>query len=346
MNDGSGDNPIASIDGEQEVAPNDKKKRAFPEVISSHQEKNQVETKKQKRIDEVEVSGSSLQNMDQADKHSSHGGDDDAPDRFASLSASSTTNVEYDQNRTDVIDLAHKDAENSTSALSSACSSPVQSLSPTHTSEEKEFVNGSAGSITSAASSTSSSSSFICPPAPPTTPISAPYDAANAFYNVATPKPHSSASLSPAGLPELPTNEAMRREPRSHTSTNPSNRPLPEEKTTNGVTRKPLEISHDFATWNVGTRYELMRILGKGSYGEVAQAKDLHVTQPGSIPKYVAIKRISTVFQQDVDALRLFREIHLLRGLRGHDCIIQLIDIVVPGSEEALNDLYLVFECE
>ena len=52
--------------------------------------------------------------------------------------------------------------------------------------------------------------------------------------------------------------------------------------------------------------------------------------------------------EQPVDALRFFREIHLLRRLEGHDCIIQLLDIVLPESESVddLNDLYLVFECK
>eukprot|EP00978_Attheya_sp_CCMP212_P023224 scaffold70598_cov60-Attheya_sp.AAC.1 len=97
----------------------------------------------------------------------------------------------------------------------------------------------------------------------------------------------------------------------------------------------------EFSDWNVGDRYELLRILGRGSYGEVAQAKDL---KKGGI--FVAIKRITSAFGQEVDAVRLYREMHVLRRLNGHECIIQLLNIVPPPKDDLdhFNDLYLVFE--
>jgi mitogen-activated protein kinase 1/3 len=97
----------------------------------------------------------------------------------------------------------------------------------------------------------------------------------------------------------------------------------------------------DFSDWAVGDRYELTRMLGRGSYGEVAQAKDLQ--KDGD---FVAIKRITSAFDQEVDAIRLYREMHILRGLRGHECIIQLLNVVQPPSEDLrdFHDLYLVFE--
>lgn len=120
----------------------------------------------------------------------------------------------------------------------------------------------------------------------------------------------------------------------------------------------------DFDKWDVGDRYELKRVLGRGSYGEVAQAVDLHsvVSQqknpendsdpqsqninPHRSSTYVAVKKISKAFDQEVDAIRLFREMHILRRLRGHECVIQLIDVVQPRSSDLkhFNDLYLVFE--
>ena len=129
--------------------------------------------------------------------------------------------------------------------------------------------------------------------------------------------------------------------------------------------------TEDFTTWEVGKRYELMRILGRGSYGEVAQAKDLTyrpAPSPTNIPghpahvhdqtptedtaqqrqpepddthdypdnhghgPYVAVKRISGAFDQEIDAVRLYREMHILRRLRGHECIINLIDVIEPAN--------------
>lgn len=129
-------------------------------------------------------------------------------------------------------------------------------------------------------------------------------------------------------------------------------------------TKKRQRKTHtdNFDAWEVGKRYQLMRILGRGSYGEVAQAKDLayrpaqsttnvppghpshvheqhHPAEPedthdypdnhGHGP-YVAVKRIARAFDQEIDAVRLYREMHILRRLKGHDCIINLLDVVEP----------------
>ena len=124
----------------------------------------------------------------------------------------------------------------------------------------------------------------------------------------------------------------------------------------------------DFSEWAVGDRYELIRILGRGSYGEVAQAIDrIKAATDGEENAYVAIKRIQSPFDQQVDAIRLYREIHILRrmneGCEGvdtakhdksvdrqhkhHECIIRLLDVLEPPTDDLddFHDLYLVFEC-
>jgi serine/threonine protein kinase len=99
---------------------------------------------------------------------------------------------------------------------------------------------------------------------------------------------------------------------------------------------------NDFSEWAVGERYQVLRMLGRGSYGQVAQAKDILTG------KFVAIKRITSAFEQEVDAIRLYREMHILRRLRGHECIIGLLNVVQPPTDDIndFHDLYLVFECK
>ena len=107
-----------------------------------------------------------------------------------------------------------------------------------------------------------------------------------------------------------------------------------------------ISLSDDFSEWAVGDRYKLSRMLGRGSYGEVAQAIDLY---QGRADAFVAIKRIVGPFEQEVDAVRLFREIHILRLLRTlgtNDCIVPLLDVVQPPTDDLndFHDLYLVFD--
>jgi hypothetical protein len=126
-------------------------------------------------------------------------------------------------------------------------------------------------------------------------------------------------------------------------------RPQQEQQTSTAKppsARSTTALSDDFSEWAVGDRYKLSRMLGRGSYGEVAQAIDLHQGRPDA---FVAIKRIVGPFDQEVDAVRLFREIHILRRLRTlgkNDCIVPLLDVVQPPTDDLndFHDLYLVFD--
>ncbi|CAK4080995.1 unnamed protein product [Aphanomyces euteiches] len=177
------------------------------------------------------------------------------------------------------------------------------------------------------------------------------------FLDMAAPTPHGPTSLMPPTpsfgsqlLGELPTPpEDAPRHQKSSTGTysssgetSMSNRSTPSSPV---VDKHPggaagaggLSLKNSFRAWQVGSRYRLVRVLGKGSYGQVAEAYDTLRN------RRVAIKKINNVFDQEVDCKRLYREIYILRHLR-HPEVITLLDVLEPPSYKTFNDLYLVFE--
>lgn len=100
--------------------------------------------------------------------------------------------------------------------------------------------------------------------------------------------------------------------------------------------RKGLNINQ-FSDWEVGSDYELVKLLGSGSYGQVASA----VYKPTG--KKVAIKKMDGVFEDDVDCKRILREVTLLRRLK-HPYVVELFDIIEPKDLENFESLYVVLE--
>ncbi|KAG1665499.1 hypothetical protein FOA52_009760 [Chlamydomonas sp. UWO 241] len=86
-----------------------------------------------------------------------------------------------------------------------------------------------------------------------------------------------------------------------------------------------------------GKRYTVHEVIGKGSYGTVCAATD---NQTG---ERVAIKRISNVFDNVADAVRILREVKLLRLLR-HPDVVQVKHIMLPSDPRTYRDIYVVFE--
>jgi hypothetical protein len=240
------------------------------------------------------------------------------------------------------------------SAMSAPAESPVKSASPVMVTDPTKApgtpvgevpvaqvrLASSSNSVSSDISSTSATNNrfhdatspipALFPPAPPSTPAS--FASVFSFEGAATPLPMQSSVRNAAQLEQqqlLAEGAATPAPTKSSSSSSSKGGALPE----------------DFSDWAVGDRYELIRILGRGSYGEVAQAVDRDAGRPDA---YVAIKRIQSPFEQQVDAVRLYREVHILRRMRGHECIIQLLDVVQPPSDDLddFNDLYLVFECK
>lgn len=83
--------------------------------------------------------------------------------------------------------------------------------------------------------------------------------------------------------------------------------------------------------------YQPIKAIGKGAYGVVCSAKNMATGEK------VAIKKITSAFDNLTDAKRTLREIKLLRHLR-QDNIIAILDIMQPTSKDKFNDVYLVNE--
>lgn len=96
--------------------------------------------------------------------------------------------------------------------------------------------------------------------------------------------------------------------------------------------------SHEFfPQLGESSRYTLMEIMGKGSYGVVCSATDNNTGEK------VAIKKITDVFEHVSDATRILREIKLLRYLK-HADIVQIKHIMLPSSPTDFKEVYVVFE--
>lgn len=92
-----------------------------------------------------------------------------------------------------------------------------------------------------------------------------------------------------------------------------------------------------FTECGEANRYQILEVIGKGSYGLVCSAIDTHTGEK------VAIKKINDVFEHVSDAIRILREIKILRFLR-HPDIVQIKHILLPPSVRDFKDIYVVFE--
>lgn len=94
---------------------------------------------------------------------------------------------------------------------------------------------------------------------------------------------------------------------------------------------------------NYHGQYNIIATLGKGSYGNVYEAKPTRGTQTT-----VAIKHIPDIFSSRTMAKRTLREIHILHLARDHPNIVKLIDIIAHTRSLYSRDftaVSLVLEC-
>ena len=98
--------------------------------------------------------------------------------------------------------------------------------------------------------------------------------------------------------------------------------------------RKALDINK-FADWEVGADYEVIKLLGQGSYGAVASA----IHKPTGTK--VAIKQMKGVFEDETDCKRILREISILKSLK-NKFVVGLVDLLKPTDSENFETIYLV----
>lgn len=98
----------------------------------------------------------------------------------------------------------------------------------------------------------------------------------------------------------------------------------PREDETSAVYKK--------AEFLVDPRYELVCVLGQGSYGTVCSAIDTK-TSSKNVKNMVAIKKVSKIFTKDVLLKRALREVKLMAFFKGHKNIVNLIDMDLVYQE-------------
>ena len=83
------------------------------------------------------------------------------------------------------------------------------------------------------------------------------------------------------------------------------------------------------------SKYQILKRLGKGSYGIVWKGMDRCTNE------IIAVKKCFDCFQNTTDSQRIFREISLLQQLNGHPNIVRLFDVI---RSQFGRDLYMICE--
>jgi mitogen-activated protein kinase 1/3 len=90
--------------------------------------------------------------------------------------------------------------------------------------------------------------------------------------------------------------------------------------------------------WNLGSKYELLKKIGRGSFGIVYLVKEVATNN-----RYAA-KMISGIFDDAIDAKRLLREISILKEMQ-HPNIVGVHDVIIPNQEnELFNTAIIIME--
>ncbi|KAG0653759.1 mitogen-activated protein kinase smk1 [Monosporozyma unispora] len=78
--------------------------------------------------------------------------------------------------------------------------------------------------------------------------------------------------------------------------------------------------------FSVPQRYEIIKVLGKGSYGIVCSIRDNHSTNSQFI---MAIKKITNIFNKEILLKRAIRELKFMFYFQGHQNIVNFINVEI-----------------
>lgn len=97
-----------------------------------------------------------------------------------------------------------------------------------------------------------------------------------------------------------------------------------------------LRSIYEPAKFSLPPRYEVIQILGKGSYGTVCSVRDKLDPQN---PYSIAVKKITNIFYREVLLKRAIRELKFMNYFKGHKNIVSLVDLEFV-SEKPYDGLY------
>merc|ERR1712228_543731 len=123
------------------------------------------------------------------------------------------------------------------------------------------------------------------------------------------------------------------------------NQPPPKSDNDNDGQRKVLtkeqQMEQDF-----GTKYHYICDIGQGAFGKVVKVKKKYDTkeEEEADDRVYAIKIIGNIFSSLAKSKRFLREIRILRALKDHDSIVELLDLVPPRQPLKFTKLSIVFE--
>jgi mitogen-activated protein kinase 1/3 len=95
----------------------------------------------------------------------------------------------------------------------------------------------------------------------------------------------------------------------------------------------------------VGDDYEIVKQIGSGSYGSVAESIHKPTGKKVAIKKYFPFLnlRLNGIFDDEIDCKRILREICILRELN-HPNLISIIEILEPKDPVNFDTIYVVME--